>query len=154
MMHFWQKVPFLLELFFNGTFILLYSLVESKKLPGIIPEDLAFKALDVGVWFVPVILLIVVIANYLSLRSLEEFVRKHVFSIVILIPMLITAGEQQFAFWLSCVHLISSVLTLYDKGDTKLSERSALTIMEKLQLKPAQFVILSFGVLIFLGAFQ
>ena len=161
------KLPFLMELFINGSFIILYLLKNFKSFKKNIPDFWFFKQLDVpvhnyidlsvnvGVWLVPIVVFFVVLAHYLSCKSIEEFIRKYLFSILVFVPMVITFGDMEFAFWLSLVHLFSSVLVLFDvdnnfidiKGDNKAS------LYQRLQLRPAQLIILSFFSAILLGTF-
>jgi trk system potassium uptake protein TrkH len=75
--------------------------------------------------------------------------------LVIFIPLVITWGDVEFGFWLSSAHLLSSILTIYDDGPEsevkKIRQKSDL--FQGLRLKPAQLVLASFLLVIFLGAF-
>lgn len=146
-----SKFPFFIELLFNGIFILFYSLNKSERLPSlIIPEHVNF-ILEVGAFLAPIIIFLTIVINYLQTEDFEHLIRTHVISLLVFIPMIITWGDVQFAFWLSSVHLLSSVLSVYDidgkeKGYKKLS-------FGFLQLKPAKIVFLSFTTLIGIGTF-
>ena len=157
MTSFMQKIPFLLELFFNGSFILLYSLKTTKKLPVGWDEKLIENILGYGVWGVPIVLLLVVIVNFINSQSLDDFLRRYIFSLVVFIPLILTWGDMEFAFWFSSAHLLSSVLALYDDDSDedfiKKFNPVGSQLFQKLKLKPAQMVILSFSAVIFLGTF-
>ena len=88
-----QKLPFLLELFFNGTFILLYSLKTAKKIPENWNIEYINKFLELGTTFIPIILFFAVLVNYLNSKSFEDYLRKYIFSFVIFIPMVVTWGD-------------------------------------------------------------
>lgn len=151
-----KKIPFLLELFVNGSFILLFSMQKLGKLPFGMTEGVAVFWLERLAPFIPLVILAVVVGSYLDVRSLENFFRRYIFSLVVLIPAFITWGDTQFAFWLSSAHLLSSILSLYDEDPrkrlTEERERRRTFLME-LRLKPAQIVLLSFSGVILLGTF-
>jgi len=105
---------------------------------------------------IPVVILISLIINFISLKSIEAFFRKHIFSLTVLAPLLITWGDQLFAWWLASAHLLSSVLSIYDEDSSKRgakSERSKNGVFSTLRLKPAQLVLLSFSGVILFGTF-
>lgn len=152
-----KKIPFLLELFVNGSFILLFSMQKLGKLPLGMTEADAVLWLDRIAPLIPIVILAVVVASYLDIRSLENFFRRYIFSLVVLIPAFITWGDTQFAFWLSSAHLLSSILSLYDEDPRKkkvLEERERKRgFLLEFRLKPAQIVLLSFSGVILLGTF-
>lgn len=152
-----QKIPFLLELFFNGSFILLYSLKSTKKLPMGWDEKFIDTILGYGVWGVPIVLLLVVLVNFINSQSFDDFLRRYIFSLVVFIPLILTWGDMEFAFWFSSAHLLSSVLALYDDDSEddiiKKINPVGSQLFQRLKLKPAQLVILSFSAVIFLGTF-
>lgn len=151
-----QKIPFLLEFFFNGIFICLYSLRSIQKLPAAWGVEAVNDVILYMAYAVPVVLMINVLANFKASKGLEDFLRRYIFSIVVFVPMLITWGDIEFAFWLSSVHLLSSVLALYDDSDDVIKvERNAKdgNLFQGLRLRPAQLVLLSFTGVIFLGTF-
>lgn len=157
MTSFMQKIPFLLELFFNGSFILLYSLKSTKKLPLGWDEATIENILGYGVWGVPIVLFLVVIMNFFNSQNFDDFLRRYIFSLVVFIPLLLTWGDMEFAFWFSSAHLLSSVLALYDDDSEddiiKKFNPMGSQLFQRLKLKPAQLVILSFSAVIFLGTF-
>ena len=114
-----KKVPFLAELFLNGSFIFLFSLKSTDRIPSGWDVDLISSILNFSVWLVPIILSLVVVSNYLSSKDLVDFLRKHIFSLVVFIPLVLTWGDLEFAFMLSSAHLLSSILTLYDDSQEK-----------------------------------
>jgi len=151
-----QKIPLLAELFLNGIFILLYSLRSTNKIPPFFSSKFMSTALHFGVWYVPIILFLSIVVNFISAKGLEGFLRKHVFSLIVFVPLLITFGDMEFTFWLGSVHLLSSVLTLYDGEQQEKQESfsgNQRTFLQKLELRPAQVVLLSFMGLISLGTF-
>ena len=110
--HLLQRIPFLLELFFNGGFILFYSLHDAGKLPISWSFNVTSAVLNYLAWSIPPVILIVLVTNYLVAKSFEDYIRKHIFSIVIIVPLVIVWGDLEFTFWLASVHLLSSVLAL------------------------------------------
>lgn len=156
MTSFFYKVPFLLELFYNGIFILIYSLRSIDKLPPNWDPRIVEFVITYGSYGIPFVILAGIASQFHYLKSINEFIRKHIFSIIVLLPLFMTWGDLEFAFWLSSAHLLSSVLSLYD-GDTvkveKTFELSPEGIYKKLKLTPAQLVMISFGSVITLGTF-
>ncbi len=151
-----KKIPFLLELFVNGSFILLFSMQKLGKLPFGLTEAAADLWLERLAPLIPIVIMAVVVASYLDLKSLENFFRRYIFSLVVLIPAFITWGDTQFAFWLSSAHLLSSILSLYDEDPRKkksLDRERKRTFLMEFRLKPAQIVLLSFSGVILLGTF-
>ena len=153
----WQKLPFLLELFLNGTFILLYSLRSMEKIPSSWSMELVTKVISGGSYVIPLVISITIFVQFLSLKSLESFFRRHVFSLTVLIPLLITWGDELFAWWLASAHLLSSILSLYDdeagSKDSLEVDKLKEGIFSALRLKPAQLVLLSFSAVILFGTF-
>ena len=151
----YQKLPFVLEVIFNGVFICLYFLYQNKKLEmGFLSPELMNTVLNVLTHTAPLFVLGSLCSYFYRSNGLSDFVRKYIFSAIVFIPMLITWGDIQFTFWLSSVHLFSSILSVYEQtpsADTKKSRLSGLSILEKFKLAPAQIVILSFSGIIFLG---
>lgn len=152
-----NKLSFLLELFVNGSFILLSSLERAGRIPGFIPLEQAQTFIGWGVWAAPVVLLIVTISYYLSSDGLEDFLRRYVFSVIVVVPMFLTWGDIDFAFWLSSAHLLSSILALYDDNSTSknlVKVPKALQnndLFATLKMRPAQVIILIYAGVIALG---
>lgn len=154
----YQKLPFLMELFVNGTFIFLYSFYHNNKMgKNNVSPELIESILNSFALVAPILVSFSIISFYRKSDDMDDFFRKYVFSLIVFVPMLITYGDVQFAFWLSAVHLFSSVLSLYDikqvnkKGHLVRIQDANLSIIERLKLAPAQIVILSFSGIIFLG---
>lgn len=154
MFAFIQKAPFLIELLFNGMFILFYSLRSWGKLPRSWDPAIVNNGLEFASWLIPIILFMVVVINYLNSKDIEEFIRKYSFSFFVFVPLLITWGDLEFCFWLSSAHLLSSMLALYDGDNVKTSRYEIrATSFVFLRLSPAQIVLFSFALTILAGAF-
>jgi trk system potassium uptake protein len=152
-----QRIPFLLELFFNGSFIFLFSLKITGRLPAFVSQDWLEQALNVGAHLAPLFIIVQALNYYFKSDGVEDFLRKYVFSIIVVVPLLITWGDLDFAYWLSSAHLLASVMALYE-GDSepnvfeeRINERESWTRFIK--LSPAQIVIFSFLSVIMLGTF-
>ncbi len=150
-----QKIPFIIELFFNGLFILLYSLKETNRLPAAWDIKVLDTAMQFCAYLVPLVVLISVVTNFILCKRIELFLRKYIFSVLIIIPLMMTWGDVEFAFWLVSAHLLSLILSLYDVDtlDKVKNSFSFKSFMQVLRLKPAQLVILSFMAVIFIGTF-
>ena len=155
--HILDKISFLLELFLNGTFILLYSLREAERVPEGWNVALVDNGISWGSYIVPVILLVQVVVNFVKVGGAHEFFRRHVFSLIVFVSLLIVLGDAEFTFWLASAHLLSTVLSLYDdpRGIIPKKEFTVryLSLMNKLGLRPAQLVMISFGTVIGVGTF-
>lgn len=155
----YQKLPFILELFINGLFILIYSLYTSGKIDEkYLDHALINTVLEVMTYCSPFVVLISILAFFFQCKTTDEFLRKYVFSIICIVPMFLTYGDLQFAFWLSAVHLFSSVLSVYETGSEHYVDekkvkrvRSKGNILERIKLAPAQIVIISFSAIILVG---
>lgn len=152
-----QRLPFLLELFFNGSFIFLFSLKIADKIPPFMGESFVQNFLTTGVLFVPLFIGIQTIYYYYQSSGLEDFLRRYIFSVIVLVPLIITWGDLDFAYWLSSAHLLASIMALYDtEGSTnpfeeRLNKRQSWT--RYIKLSPAQVILLSFSGVILLGTF-
>lgn len=153
------RLAFIVELIINGTFVVLYTALRWWKLPFGLTQGVVNSVLNVGVYIVPFVLAFVVIANYLNSGDLEHFIRKHVFSLMVVIPLFISMGDIEFTLLLCAAHLISSILSLYDATDEKgeegfkEEEPQSSKLFRGFSLSPAQLVLLSFSGVIFLGTF-
>lgn len=154
----YHKLPFVLELFINGSFIFLYSFYKANRLEtNFISPDIIELVFDIFKYACPIVIIIVTIGHYIQSKGSDQFIRKYVFSLICIFPILITYGDIQFTFWLCAVHLFSSVLSLYE-APLKVEERISLSdrkvsipILEKIKLAPAQIVLLSFSGIILIG---
>jgi len=151
----YQKISFILELFINGSFIFLYSFYAANKLQTKFLSPIAIeRALEFFTYASPFIVLISVYSFYKLSEDFEVFLRKYVFSIICLIPMFLTYGDVQFAFWLSAVHLFSTILSLYESTSTDQQVKRvtrASSLLERIKLAPAQIILLSFFAIIGIG---
>ncbi len=154
--HLLEKLPFLVELFFNGSFILFYSLKKADKIPTSWDPGIINSILNWSVWMVPLVIFLVLVGYYIISISADSFIRKYIFSIIVFIPLVITWGDLEFAYWLGSAHLLSSVLSLYDNDSDKekrKTTKTSLSFIEKLKLKPAQIVLFTFLGVIGIGTF-
>ncbi len=153
----YQKITFMLELFINGSFILLYSIYDTNNLQNSMVSPIIIEvALEAFTFIAPFIVSLTAISFYLKIGSLDEFFRKYIFSIICIIPMVITYGDLQFTVWLSAVHLLYTVLSIYEVTDGQVTNtvkriEKATSILEKIRLAPAQIVIISFSAIILVG---
>ncbi len=149
-----QKLPFLIEIFFNGSYIIFYSLYKHSTVLDKYPSDLVHTVLNIGAMLVPFFLFFILIVNYISSGDFESFMRKHVFSLFVFFPLIIMWGDLQFTFLLASAHLISSVLILYERDfETVNFTESNKSWFDKLSLKPAQAVLISFLAISLIGTF-
>ena len=150
----YHKIPFVLELILNGLFLVFYSAHESNRIPVFLAGSWVQVVLEVFTYAAPIFVFISIANFYLRSANTDDFVRKHIFSLIIFVPLVITYGDTEFCFWLSAVHLFSTVLSLYEvKNSQSANVRSDanLTIIDRLKLAPAQIVILSFSGIILGG---
>ncbi len=151
-----SKIPFLLELFLNGTFILFYSLKSVDKIPKGWSTELINQIMAIGTTVVPIVLACSVFINFMTSRGVEDFFRRHVFSLTVFIPLIITWGDREFTFWLGSAHLLSTILGLYSEGGGKLQkeeDRGGPSFFQGVRLRPAQMVLVSFSGVVLLGTF-
>lgn len=150
-----QKLSFLFELFFNGSFILLYTLYDNKKIPVSWNPKFITNTLDLMVWIVPVAIALTVIKNVIEAKNGEDFFRRYAFSLLVFIPTLITWGNVEFTYLLASAHLLSTVLSLYDDGEvTPRKYNSRLDqLINKIKFTSAQWVLFTFGGVILIGTF-
>jgi trk system potassium uptake protein len=146
------RLPFLLEIFINGSFVLLYTLQKSKQLPDLLARLPMPLILQAALFMIPIVLFISLVSNFLKSAGIEDFIRKYIFSLIIFIPMIITFGDLEFVYWLSAVHLFSTIISLSDKPkEGKVAQQGASSFLFRLKLHPMQVVLLSFGGWILLG---
>jgi len=155
MLPFLQKLPFLVELFLNGSFIGFYALNSRDKLPSSWGPDIVYYVLEMGAFLVPFVIFFTVVVNYLNSKGLDDYIRKYIFSLVVFVPLLITWGDIEFAFWLSAAHLLSSIMALYDNdyAGEETSMQAQFNFFDKIKLSPAQIVLLTFCGVILTGTF-
>jgi trk system potassium uptake protein TrkH len=154
MNYFLGRLPLLLEIVINGFFVLVYTLQKAKQAPELLaklPLELIYSH---AIWVVPVILFVSLAANFLKSDGFEDFIRRYIFSLIIFIPVVITWGDIEFVYWLSAVHLFSTMISIHEKeAESKAATNSATSsFLFRLKLQPAQVVLLSFCGWILLGA--
>ena len=159
MLRFYQKIPLIVELFINGIFIVVYSLDLLGKLPTSIPLGYVSLFYKVFLLIVPFVIVLSIISNFILSDSVEDFFRKYIFSIIVIIPMVLTQGDKEFCYWLSSAHLLSTLLTLYESDipkyqTTELGEvlTPIQSFFRQIRLSPAQIITTSFMGIILVGA--
>jgi len=149
-----RKLPLLLEFFINGLFILIYTLKKSGRFPQLIDVLPIEDIYSVALFVVPATLFISLAFHFLKSANFEDFIRKYIFSVIIFIPVLITWGDLEFLYWLSTVHLFSSLISIYEKKEEKpsfMNTAPTSSFFFRLKLQPAQVVLISFGSWIVVG---
>ena len=131
---------------------MLHSLFILKSIPINWSQD---EISDIVQWMasvVPMVILGTVVINYINLQNTSNFFRKHTFSIFILISLIIVYGDMEFTFLLSSAHLLFSILNLYEE-DQDQTRSFTKNLLRRIKLRPAQLVLISFALVIFLGTF-
>lgn len=147
------RLPLILEILVNGTFVFILTLQKSKRFPELLAKLPLETITQVSLWLVPLILFITLASNFLKSEGFEDFIRRYIFSLIIFIPTMITIGDIEFLYWLSAVHLFSSVISLYEKQSVnKPTVYGTSSFLFRLKLQPGQVVLLSFAGWILLGA--
>ena len=147
------RLPLLLEIFINGFFVLIYTFQKSNKVPELLAKLPMATILPLALWVVPLILFISLVSNFLKSEGFEDFIRRYIFSLIIFIPVLITLGDIEFVYWLSAVHLFSTVISMYEKKEAPTNQYNGTSsFLFRLKLQPAQVILISFAGWILLGA--
>ena len=148
------RMSVLLEIFINGFFVLIYTLKKTGRIHLVMDKLPVDQIFEHSIWVVPLVLFISLASNFLRSEGFEDFIRKYVFSLIIFVPVVITFGDQEFVYWLSAVHLFSTIISLYEKSTPVVPIQTATTssFLFRLKLQPAQVVLLSFAGWILLGA--
>jgi len=147
-----MRLPAFLEIIVNGFFILIYTLKKSHRGEIFLSTFPVEPFLNLAVWFVPLILTFSLMANFLRSESVEDFIRRYVFSLIVIVPLYLTFGDIEFAYWLSAVHLFSTTISIYEKKQQASTETTTSSFLFQLKLQPAQVVLLSFAGWILIGA--
>lgn len=144
----------MLEILINGFFVLVYTLQKASQVPELLKKLPMDLILTHAIWAVPLVLFISLASNFLKSDGFEDFFRRYIFSLIIFVPIMITWGDIEFVYWLSAVHLFSTVISFYEKEDKikPINHVSTSSFLFQLKLAPAQVVLLSFGGWILLGA--
>ena len=117
--------------------------------------DFVDNCIAAGIIVIPCILFMQTILNYLHSDGFQDFFRKHAFSIIVFVPIIIMWGEEEFIYWPATVHLMLTILLLYDDPSPIIPQKQftaqILGPINRLMLKPAQLVMISFSSVIFIG---
>lgn len=147
------RIPLMLEFFINGFFVLVYTLQKSNQAPELLTKLPMGMILSHAVWAIPAVLFISLASNFLKSDGFEDFFRRYIFSLIIFVPLIITWGDIEFIYWLSAVHLFSTVISFYEKEEAPpVTAVGTSSFLFRLKLAPAQVVLLSFGGWILLGS--
>ena len=147
------KLPFLPEILLNSIYIILYLLASFDNIPSIWNDAIVLGIIQIGSYLVPCTIFITTTTNYIQIKNPTLYFRHHFFSLIVLIPLLITLGDAQFALWLSSAHLITPVASIlrqfrYSHPHFSLSR---LPLTTSLRFGPAQLVLFSFLGVIVIG---
>lgn len=155
MNYFMGRLPLLLEIVINGFFVIVYTLQKAKQAPELLSKLPVELISQYALWVVPAVLFISLAANFLKSDGFEDFVRRYVFSLIIFVPVMITWGDIEFVYWLSAVHLFSTVISFYEKPKVeKKAEQISGTssFLFRMRLQPAQVILISFAGWILIGS--
>lgn len=153
----YHKYSYFLELLISGLFILFYYIQNYSPqffVASFIPNATMILMLEILVLLIPIVISISLLTQWNYYGSIESLLRRGTFTIIILIPLFLVWGDQQFTFWLASVHLLSSTISLYEKAPlTKETIRfkANLGAHKSWELSPPQLVLLSFFLLIIIG---
>ena len=151
-----KKLSFFLELFINGSFIVLYWPHKANYLPRSWNAEFIEVILGWLVRVCPLVILLTLVGHYLACSGVESFIRKYIHSIVVAAALIIAWGDFEFVFWLCLAHLLASVFLVYARHDFEGTGASAQNEGRKNFLfnrfRPAQLVFLSFLLLILVGS--
>ena len=151
-----EKLPFLVELFVNGSFILLYSLTKTGQIPSSWDPEIVASIFKWFSWIVPLVILFVLVSYYLAASSIDRFIRKYIFSVIAFVPLVMVWGDIEFTYWLSAAHLFSSVFYLYDSSDEVRGEKKTsfrrTSLFDRLRIRPTQLLLILFLGVILIGS--
>lgn len=151
----------MLECLVNGPLIFLHAMYLGRQMPKLLTTEFIQTVDAISIFVIPLILIIGLVFYYRRVTDLDFFLRKHVFTLIVLIPILISTGDIEFTFWLASAHLLSTILTLAEVDKKPLlfispadkkSRKSKLFSL--FSLRPAQMVFFSFFAVIITGAFM
>ncbi len=83
----YHKLPFIVELILNGIFILVYSFVRSKSVPAYLSPEMVDGIIGLAPYSVPFTLIFVSFLNYKASVNFEDFFRKYIFYIIVIIQL-------------------------------------------------------------------
>lgn len=153
----YHKVTFFLELIISGLFIILYYLLTFtpfSDLWELIDKSSVNTLANFLCFLVPFTVTLSFITQWNYYGTIENLLRRGTFTIIILIPLYIVWGDWQFTFWLSCVHLLSTFITVYereplDKNANRFTSNPSPDYLWG--LSASQIVLITFILLIILG---
>jgi len=136
-----KRLPFVIEFLVSTPFVLLSFFLPSHE---------ALWAMAI---FMPFILLLSAISEYLNSESLFDYVRHNLFSLFLLIPSFIVMGRPTFLRYFVAGHLFYGLF--YSLNIQNFFHSFIKFFIEKIQgpsLRPSQLILLSFVGMILLGA--
>lgn len=153
----YHKASFLIELLISGLFILLYYLltfIPHSDLWELFNKSTVQTITNALCYLVPVVVSFSFGSQWNYYGTIENLLRRGTFTIIILIPLFIVWGDWQFTFWLACVHLLSSLLSFYEK-EPMAKDATRFTSNQSSEylwgLSAAQIILISFLLIIILG---
>lgn len=154
---FQRRLAFFIEVLVNGTFIVLFSLKQSKKLALLGHHDQFQQLLQFSGQCVPIVVLFSLLMAWPDSRGrIDKFLRQNIFSILVTVPLFLVWGDHEFTYGLAAVHLFSSFLNLAEAKGPQSSlvgtggERWWTKILQG--LSPTQLILLTFFGIIFAGS--
>ncbi len=102
----------------------------------------------------PFILTLTTSLRYFKNNNFIDFVRENIHTILLLPALFWVKDDVKFVYWIFVFHLVSSIIFRYigNREERKREKiKFKVSIWERLQLNPAQLVILSFFALIAFG---
>ncbi len=154
---FYHKTSFLLELIISGLFILCYYLltfIPTSDLWEVINKSTFQQLTNILCYLVPIVVSFAFTSQWHHYGTIENLLRRGTFTIIVLIPLFIVWGDWQFTFWLSCVHLLSSIISFYetDVESQDVKRFKSNPNPEYLWgLSPAQIILITFVLTIVFG---
>ncbi len=149
-----SKIPFRLELLFDMAFLILIFLKQPGKLPHIWPPATIGQAMGIVGGMIPIFMACSIFINFLKSKEVEDFFRRHIFALTVLIALFVVWGDPQFTFWLVSARLLSLLFGSYFwfKGMRyRGKKKPELPLFYGIFLRPAQMLLFSFLLVILLG---
>jgi trk system potassium uptake protein TrkH len=153
----YHKVSFLTELITSGLFILCYYLLifaPHSELWELLNKSFIQQIAGGLCYLVPIVVSFSFIVQWNYYGNIENFLRRGTFTIIVLVPLFIVWGDWQFTFWLSGVHLFSSLISFYEQEPVTKNEKRFSPQVGSAYLwglSPSQIVLISFLLIIVSG---